>query len=86
MITTVPKAGAQIDRDRPIVFVVSSGKPIVDVPSIAANTPFDQASKALTDAKFKVSRVDEFSDTVPTGDVISVDPSDKRHLRQPRSR
>jgi serine/threonine-protein kinase len=72
----VPKAGTQIDRDQAIVFVVSSGKPTIDVPSIAPSTPFDQANKALTAAKFKVSRVDEFDDTVPSGDVISVDPSD----------
>jgi serine/threonine protein kinase len=77
VITTVPRPGKQIDRNQPIVFVVSSGKPSVDVPSIAPNTPFDQASKALTGAKFVVNRVDEFNDTVPTGDVISVDPSDK---------
>ncbi|HZZ97079.1 MAG TPA: Stk1 family PASTA domain-containing Ser/Thr kinase [Jatrophihabitantaceae bacterium] len=76
VITTVPKAGTQIDRDQAIVFVVSSGKPTIDVPSIAPSTPFDQANKALTAAKFKVSRVDEFDDTVPSGDVISVDPSD----------
>jgi beta-lactam-binding protein with PASTA domain/tRNA A-37 threonylcarbamoyl transferase component Bud32 len=83
VITTVPKAGAQIDRDQSIVFVVSAGKPSVDVPSIAPNTPFDQANKTLTDAKFKVNRVDEFSDTVPAGDVISVDPSDQATYGSP---
>ena len=77
VISTLPKAGAPLDRNDPIVFIVSSGKPTVDVPSIAPNTPYDQANNALTHANFQVSRADEFSDTVPPGDVISVDPSDR---------
>ena len=44
---------------------------------VAAGESFDQASAALTKAKFKVSRVDDFSDTVVSGDVISFDPAAK---------
>ena len=48
----------------------------MNVPKISAGTPFDDANHKLHKAKFKVSRVDEFNDTIGAGKVISVDPSD----------
>src|SRR5439155_1617742 len=41
----------------------------VEVPNGVGET-YDEASKALTAKRFKVSRVDEYSDTVPAGQVI----------------
>ena len=75
VISTVPTAGSPIKRSQQIVFVVSSGPPMVAVPAIPAATAFAQAKDELTKAKFRVTRVDDFSDTVPVGDVISIDPS-----------
>jgi beta-lactam-binding protein with PASTA domain/serine/threonine protein kinase len=77
VIGTDPAAGSQVKRTQLITFIVSSGPPKVAVPKIAAGTPFDQAQETLTAAKFQVSRVDEFSDTIATGTVISVDPGDR---------
>jgi serine/threonine-protein kinase len=77
VITTVPKAGAQLDRDKQIVFVISSGPPDIAVPNISAGTPYEQAKTTLEHKKFQVNRVDEFNDTIAAGGVISVDPSDR---------
>jgi serine/threonine protein kinase/beta-lactam-binding protein with PASTA domain len=77
VIATIPAAGAQVKRSQLITLVVSSGPPTVAVPSVSAGTPYSDAEKKLTKAKFKVSRVDEFDDTIPVDGVISVDPADK---------
>jgi eukaryotic-like serine/threonine-protein kinase len=75
VITTVPPAGAQVKRNQRIGFVVSSGPPQRDVPGIAAGTAYDDARHQLRAAGFRVSRIDEYSDTVPAGKVVSVDPT-----------
>jgi serine/threonine protein kinase len=78
VIATDPAAGTQVKRTDEIVLIVSSGPPKVDVPVIASGTSFADASATLIKAKFKVSRVDEYNDTVAVGDVISVDPSGRQ--------
>jgi eukaryotic-like serine/threonine-protein kinase len=75
VITTIPKPGAQIDRNKPIVFVVSSGPPQVTIPNVTQGTSFDQAKSTLNKAHFKIHQVKEYSDTVQAGAVISIDPS-----------
>jgi serine/threonine protein kinase/beta-lactam-binding protein with PASTA domain len=77
VITTIPPAGSEIRRDKQIVFVVSSGPPIRAVPHIDDSTSYDAARQQLRKAGFRVSRVDEFSDSVDEGNVISLDPSDR---------
>jgi serine/threonine-protein kinase len=53
--------------------VISDGPKPVDVPNVVGKT-YDDAVKALTAKRFKVTRTDEFSDTVPIGVVIRHDP------------
>jgi eukaryotic-like serine/threonine-protein kinase len=77
VIATDPPAGTQIKRTQQIGFIVSSGPPSVDVPAIRAGTPYAKTEAALKKAHLAPSRVDEFSDTVPAGEVVSVDPSGK---------
>ncbi len=77
VIATVPPAGTQVLRNQRIAFVVSSGPPVRDVPQISDDTSYTDARRELRKAGFEVSRVDEFSDTVDEGDVVSVDPSDQ---------
>jgi len=53
--------------------VISDGPKPVDVPNVVGKS-YDDALKALTAKRFKVTRTDEFSDTVPAGVVIRHDP------------
>jgi serine/threonine protein kinase/beta-lactam-binding protein with PASTA domain len=76
---TDPAAGAKVTSDQTITIYVSSGPPIVAVPSVPQGTPYDQAARTLHSSagQFKVDRVDEYSDAVGKGEVISLLPSDK---------
>ncbi|MDT4941048.1 MAG: eukaryotic-like serine/threonine-protein kinase, partial [Pseudonocardiales bacterium] len=75
---TDPKAGAKVTADQTITIYVSTGPPIVKVPDIAAGTPYEQAKQTLSGlpGRFKVTKVEEFSDQYPAGQVISI-PVDK---------
>jgi eukaryotic-like serine/threonine-protein kinase len=83
VIATDPAAGSQVKRTQQITLIVSSGRPTVTVPTIAVGTPYTQAEKSLKNAKFTVSRVDEFDDTIAPDTVISVDPSDQATYGSP---
>jgi serine/threonine-protein kinase len=83
--TTVP-AGDIIDqsvqpnhqakRGATITVTVSKGKHTTKVPAVAANTSYDDYQKTLTAAGLGVAPpVMAYSDTVPSNDVISVDPA-----------
>lgn len=76
---TVPAAGARVTVDRTITIYVSTGPPIIDVPSIAAGTQFGQAKRTLKSSagEFKVHKIEQYSDSIPAGQVISIDPSDQ---------
>ena len=65
--------------------VLSSGHAPVPVPDVTKKT-FADAVKALKAAHFKVKRADqdEFSPTVPSGSVISSDPTGKSARRTAR--
>ena len=75
VIGTTPAAGAQVRGGQTITITVSKGLPTVQIPDISVGTPYDQAKSQLTALKFKVTRDDEFNDTVPQGAVISVSPT-----------
>jgi serine/threonine-protein kinase len=53
--------------------VISDGPRPVEVPNVVGRS-YDDAAKALTAKRFKVARKDEYSDTVPAGQVIRHDP------------
>jgi serine/threonine-protein kinase len=75
VITTDPKPGAQIEPNKPIVIIVSSGPPQVNVPDVAQGASFDDAKSALNHAHFRIHRTREYSDTVPAGGVIRIEPT-----------
>jgi serine/threonine-protein kinase len=56
-----------------VLLVISDGPRPVEVPNVVGRT-YDDASKALIAKRFKVSRTDEYSDTVPAGQVIRHSP------------
>lgn len=53
--------------------VISDGPKPVEVPNVVGKS-YDEAVKALSAKRFKASRKDEYSDTVPAGQVIRHDP------------
>jgi serine/threonine-protein kinase len=76
---TDPAAGRKVTSEQPVTIYVSTGPPIVAVPSIDQCTPLHAAKHTLTSSpgKFKVTTVREFSDTCDAGTVISLNPNDK---------
>jgi len=77
VIGTQPAARQTIARTAPVTLLVSQGPRSYDVPAIPAGTLYDEAKRTLrnSDGKFHAKRVDEYSDTIAKGEVISVDPS-----------
>jgi serine/threonine-protein kinase len=73
VINTDPAGGAKAPRDSALVLLVSDGPAPVPVPDVSGKS-FDDASQTLTAAGFTVARADDFSDTVPNGQVIGTDP------------
>jgi serine/threonine-protein kinase len=73
VIGTNPAAGVSVKRRQAIVVYVSSGPPSVAVPDVTGKKK-DDAEAKLTDAGFTVSFSDEYSDSVPEGNVISQNP------------
>jgi len=56
-----------------IHLVISDGPAPVEVPNVVGKS-YDDAVKALGAKRFRVSRQDEYSETVPAGQVIRTDP------------
>lgn len=74
---TSPKSGTQVTVGQPITIYVSSGPPIVDVPTISPGMPVSDAQTILRKAHFKTRTAQQYSDSVGIGEVISVDPADR---------
>jgi eukaryotic-like serine/threonine-protein kinase len=73
VIGTDPQIGAKVPRDSAVKLLVSNGPSPVAVDDVSGQS-FDQASATLTGHGFSVTRRDDFSTTVPTGQVIATDP------------
>ena len=81
IISTDPKANSTLTRTGRITVVVSTGPPIVTVPEAVGATQ-DAGTAALTAAKFTVTVTKAFSDSVPSGSIISQDPSAGAKVRK----
>ncbi|MCU1659749.1 MAG: pknB [Pseudonocardiales bacterium] len=75
VVGTNPAAGSQVKRDQTVTIVVSNGPPIIGIPNVDPGTPADQAEQKLQSDGFKTTRSQDFSDTIPQGGVISIDPT-----------
>jgi serine/threonine-protein kinase len=74
VVRVTPPGNAPTPPDKPVAVVLSKGHAPVRVPDVSGMS-FDDASKTLTDAKFKVTRgPDAFSSSIDKGNVISTDP------------
>jgi serine/threonine-protein kinase len=74
VISTSPAAGEKVKRDSTIDLLISKGIETIDVASYIGKSA-DQALNELTDAGFDVDTVDQFSESVLAGEVISQVPS-----------
>ncbi len=74
VLKTDPAAGTLIKRGQLVTVYVSTGPPVIQVPAVAGQTQ-DAATQTLTKAGFKPVAGQDYSDTVPTGSVISESPS-----------
>ncbi len=74
VISTSPAAGEKVKRDSTIDLLISKGIETIDVASYVGKSA-DQALNELTDAGFDVDTVDQYSESVLAGEVISQVPS-----------
>jgi serine/threonine-protein kinase len=74
VISTSPAAGEKVKRDSTIDLLISKGIETIDVASYVGKSA-DQALNELTDAGFDVDTVDQYSESVLAGAVISQVPS-----------
>jgi serine/threonine-protein kinase len=74
VISSLPDAGEKVRRDSTIDLLISKGVETIDVASYVGKSA-DQALNELTDAGFDVDTVDQFSESVLAGAVISQVPS-----------
>jgi serine/threonine-protein kinase len=72
VVEQIPEAG-KASPGSEIRLVISDGPRPVEVPNVVGKS-YDDAAKALAAKRFKVTRKDEYSDTVPGGRVIRHDP------------
>jgi eukaryotic-like serine/threonine-protein kinase len=72
-IRTDPPANEKHAPESTITLVVSDGPRPVAVPDTAGKT-YDAAVAALQAKRFSATRVDDFSETVPAGQVVGTDP------------
>ena len=68
-----PKAGAKIEKGATVDVTVSRGAESVEVPDVVNNT-VDAATSILQNAGFKVSRFDDYSETVDKDHIIKQSP------------
>lgn len=82
IVSSDPKAGVKVKPRLAVRVVVSKGIPPVAVPRVTGLT-LEAASKALTDAKLKVTTGSEvFSETVPKGSVVSQSPEAGKSVKR----
>ncbi len=70
VIRTIPAAGVDVRSGDQFVLVVSAGPRLAVLPDVTGSSR-DEAIAALVDAGLVVAQVDEPSDTVPAGVVVS---------------
>jgi beta-lactam-binding protein with PASTA domain len=73
VLRTDPAAAADAPRDSIVTMVVSAGPAPVPVPPVEGLS-FEEAEAVLQEARFSVVQAEEFSDTVPEGQVIGTNP------------
>jgi serine/threonine-protein kinase len=70
-----PATPPQLPKGEPVNVIVSDGPAPRTVPAIPTNSTFDQAAAAITAVQLVPTRKDEFSDTVPEGQIVGTTPA-----------
>ena len=73
VIDITPSAGTTQNHNDDVVVTLSKGPMPVAMPNVVGMTR-GQAQKSFDDAKLKATYTEEYSDTIPRDQVISVDP------------
>jgi serine/threonine-protein kinase len=68
-----PAEGKEVPPGSRVALVVSQGPKPVTVPNVVGKT-YQEATESLAGRKLGVQRADDFSDSVPAGEVIRQDP------------
>ncbi|EEH63458.1 kinase domain protein [Gleimia coleocanis DSM 15436] len=74
IISTAPTAGETVVHDSEVSLVISKGRQPIEVPNLVGIIREDALSR-LENLGLKVNVTEEFSDTVPTHNVISQEPA-----------
>lgn len=73
LVGTDPTAGSRLPKGDPVAVLVSAGRPVV--PEVGARRDLDSVSQLLRDTSLEPVRGGtEHSDTVPVGEVVTLDP------------
>jgi serine/threonine-protein kinase len=82
VIDTDPPIGQGVPRDSEVTLIISDGPAPVQVPDVTGET-YDTAAANLSSRGFGVARDDdEFSDSVPAGQVISTSPAGGNYVNR----
>lgn len=73
VISSEPTSGAKVPKGSKVTLVISKGTELAKVPDTVGKKQAD-AEAAIKAAGFKVKVTQDFSDTVPTGTVVSQNP------------
>ncbi|HEY3715181.1 MAG TPA: Stk1 family PASTA domain-containing Ser/Thr kinase [Jatrophihabitantaceae bacterium] len=84
VIGTDPPAGQKVRANTPVTLIVSSGPQMLDVPDVTGDNQND-ATNTVRNAGFEVNIVEQFSDGVDEGKVISQDPEGNSQLEKGRT-
>jgi beta-lactam-binding protein with PASTA domain len=76
-----PRGGTTIEVGKTVTLTVSRGKPPVEVPDLVGRTE-EEAGALVTGAGLALRVTEEFSDTVPRGNVISQAPKAQTIVRK----
>lgn len=78
IVKTTPQEGAEIKQSQEVVLYISSGSPEVEMDDYTEQT-YEDALDKLKELEFKESNIsseEEFSDSVPAGQIISQTPDE----------
>jgi serine/threonine-protein kinase len=81
VISIKPEAGQSVKPQTQVAIVISKGPAPVTVPKLSGLTG-DAATKLLKGLDLKVTMTNDFSDTVPIGQVIGITPPTNLHRTQ----
>jgi serine/threonine-protein kinase len=82
VIDTDPPIGQGVPRDSDVTLIISDGPAPVQVPDVTGET-YDTAAANLASRGFSAARDDDqFSDSVPAGQVISTNPSGGNYVNR----